>query len=64
MSAPAVDMSRGLTAAQVAERRADGRTNDVPDAPVRTLSQISRANVFTRVNAIISTVFVLILIAG
>ncbi len=60
----AVDTSRGLTAAQVAERRADGRTNDVPDAPVRTLGEIIRANVFTPVNAIISTLFVLILVAG
>jgi len=64
MSAPAVDTSRGLTAAQVAERQADGRTNDVPDAPVRTLGQIIRANVFTPVNAIISTLLVLILVAG
>lgn len=60
----AVDTSRGLTAAQVAERRADGRTNDVPDAPVRTLGEIIHANVFTPVNAIISTLFVLILVAG
>ena len=60
----AVDTSRGLTAAQVAERRADGRTNNVPDAPVRTLGEIIRANVLTPVNAIISTLFVLILVAG
>lgn len=59
-----VDTTSGLTAAQVAARRADGRTNDVPDAPVRTLSQIIKANVFTPVNAIISTLFILILIAG
>ena len=64
MSTPAVDTTLGLTAAQVAERRADGRTNDVPDAPVRTIGQIVRANVLTPVNAIISTLFVLILIAG
>ena len=53
MSTSAVDTTLGLTAAQVAERRADGRTNDVPDAPVRTLGQIVRANVLTPVNAII-----------
>ena len=64
MSTAAVNTITGLTAAQVAERRADGRTNDVPDAPVRTLGQIVRANVLTPVNAIISTLFVLILIAG
>ncbi|MEZ5245238.1 MAG: HAD-IC family P-type ATPase [Acidimicrobiales bacterium] len=54
----------GLTAAEVDERIADGRVNDVPDAPVRTLSQIVRANVLTPVNAIIGSLFVLILIAG
>ncbi len=64
MGKPAVDITLGLTAGQVAERRDDGRTNDVPDAPVRTLGQIVRANVLTPVNAIISTLFVLILVAG
>ncbi|MEM9038439.1 MAG: HAD-IC family P-type ATPase [Actinomycetota bacterium] len=54
----------GLTSAEVAERRADGRTNDVPAAPVRTLGQIVKANVLTPVNAIISTLLVLILVAG
>ena len=54
----------GLTAAEVAERIADGRVNNVPDAPVRTFPQIIRANVFTPVNAIIGTLFVLILVAG
>jgi len=64
MSDAAADTDIGLTAAQVAERRADGRTNDVPDSPVRSLSEIIRANVFTPVNAIITTLFVLILVAG
>lgn len=54
----------GLTATEVDERIAAGRVNDVPDAPVRTLSQIVRANVFTPVNAIIGSLFVLILVAG
>jgi cation-transporting ATPase E len=54
----------GLTAAEVDERIADGRVNNVPDAPVRTLPQIMRANIFTPVNAIIGTLFVLILVAG
>jgi cation-transporting ATPase E len=54
----------GLTAAEVAERVADGRVNNVPDAPVRSLGQIIRANILTPVNGIISTLFVLILIAG
>ena len=55
---------RGLSAAEVAERVAAGRVNDVPDAPVRTLGQIVRANVLTRINAIIGVLFVLILAAG
>jgi len=58
------DSLTGLTASEVAERVADGRINDVPDAPVRSFPQIVKANVLTPVNAIISTLFVLILVAG
>ncbi len=54
----------GLSAAEVADRVRSGRVNDVPDAPVRSLSEIVRANVFTPVNAIVSVFFVLIMIAG
>ena len=54
----------GLTSAEVQERVAQGRVNLVPDAPVRTVREIIRANVFTRVNAIVGTLFVLILVAG
>jgi len=61
--APA-DALTGLTEEQVAERIADGRVNDVPDAPVRTTSQILRANVLTPVNAIMGALLVLILVAG
>ena len=55
---------RGLSAAEVDQRRREGRTNDVPDAPVRTLGQIVRNNVLTPVNAIIGSMFVLIMVAG
>lgn len=58
------DALTGLTSADVAERVADGRTNDVPDAPVRSNLQIIQANVLTPVNGIISALFVLILVAG
>jgi len=58
------DTLSGLTAAEVAQRVADGRVNDVPDAPVRTTRQILRANVLTPVNAIMGTLLVLILVAG
>ncbi len=54
----------GLSQAEVDERVADGRVNAVPDAPTRTLGQIVWANVITPVNGIISTLFVLILVAG
>ena len=59
-----VDPARGLTADQVAERVAAGRTNRVPDAPVRTLPQILRANVFSPVNGIMLALFAAILVAG
>ncbi|MXW57929.1 MAG: HAD-IC family P-type ATPase [Acidimicrobiia bacterium] len=59
-----VEPARGLTAAQVAERVAAGRTNQVPDAPVRTLPQILRANVFSPVNGIMLALFAAILVAG
>ena len=54
----------GLSAAEVDQRRREGRTNDVPDAPVRTVGQIVRNNVLTPVNAIIGSMFVLIMVAG
>lgn len=63
-AADPVQAPRGLSAAEVAERVREGRTNDVPDAPVRTVGQIIRNNVFTAVNGIIGSMFVLIMIAG
>ena len=55
---------RGLSLAEVEQRKREGRTNDVPDAPVRTVGQIVRNNVLTPVNAIIGSMFVLIMVAG
>ena len=63
-SAVEVDPARGLASEQVAERVAAGRTNKVPDAPVRTLPQILRANVFSPVNGIMLALFAAILVAG
>ena len=37
----------GLTSEEVARRVADGRTDTVPAAPVRTITEIVRANVLT-----------------
>ena len=55
---------QGLSTAEVEQRRREGRTNDVPDAPVRTVGEIVRANVLTPVNAIIGSMFALIMVAG
>jgi uncharacterized protein with PhoU and TrkA domain len=43
----------GLTAAEVQERVARGQTNDTGERTSRKLSEIVRANVFTRFNAIL-----------
>ncbi|MEU9487342.1 cation-translocating P-type ATPase [Streptomyces decoyicus] len=54
----------GLTAAEVAERVSRGEVNDVPVRSSRSATEIVRANVFTRFNAIIGVLFVIILIVG
>jgi len=54
----------GLTRAQVAERVADGRTNQVPARSSRSLGAIVRANVFTWFNGLIGTLFVIMLVVG
>ncbi len=61
---PEAPVARGLTDAEVAERRRNGQTNDVPLRPSRTFGQIVRANVFTRFNALLGGLFVVILVAG
>ncbi|WP_433697393.1 HAD-IC family P-type ATPase [Nocardiopsis sp. CA-288880] len=54
----------GLTLAEVAERVATGRTNDVPVRASRSVGQIIRANVFTRINAMIAVLFTIIAVIG
>jgi cation-transporting P-type ATPase E len=54
----------GLTDAEVAQRVADGKTNDVPTRAARTVSEIIRANVFTRINAILGVLLVIVLATG
>ncbi|MEU8992530.1 cation-translocating P-type ATPase [Streptomyces sp. NPDC048558] len=51
----------GLTAAEVAERVARGEVNDVPVRSSRSMTDIVRANVFTRFNAIIGVLWVIML---
>lgn len=55
---------RGLTQAEVAERVASGRVNDVPAAPTRSVREIVRANVFTRFNALLGSMFAIIVLVG
>ncbi|MFJ2818128.1 MULTISPECIES: HAD-IC family P-type ATPase [unclassified Streptomyces] len=55
------DSARGLTAAEVAERTARGQINDVPARSSRSLAEIVRANVFTRFNAIIGVLWLIML---
>jgi cation-transporting P-type ATPase E len=54
----------GLTAAEVTQRVADGRTNDVPGRTTRSVADIVRANVFTRINAILAVLFAIVLATG
>ncbi|MFE1438232.1 HAD-IC family P-type ATPase [Streptomyces sp. NPDC058739] len=56
--------AHGLTAAEVAERVADGRVNDVPVRSSRSLTEIVRANVFTRFNAIIGVLWLIMLVVA
>jgi cation-transporting ATPase E len=51
----------GLTAAEVSERVARGEVNDVPVRSSRSTTEIIRANVFTRFNAIIGVLWVIML---
>jgi len=63
-SAVAVDTVVGLTAAQVAERVAAGHVNAVKDRNSRSLGDIVRANTFTYFNALIGSMWVLMLVSA
>src|SRR6202165_2850052 len=54
----------GLTDAEVAQRIADGNANDVPTRAARSVSEIVRANVFTRINAILGVLLSMVLSTG
>jgi cation-transporting P-type ATPase E len=54
----------GLSDAEVAQRIAEGKTNDVPTRAARSVSDIVRANVFTRINAILGVLLVIVLSTG
>lgn len=54
----------GLSDAEVAQRVADGLANDVPARAARSVEEIVRANVFTRINAILGVLLVIVLSTG
>ena len=54
----------GLSAADVADRERQGLVNRADERTSRSVSEIARANIFTRFNAILGTAFVLILVFG
>ncbi len=57
-------MITGLSDAEVAQRVAAGQTNDVPTRAARSVSEIVRANVFTRINAILGVLFAIVVATG
>lgn len=54
----------GLTPAEVAQRVAAGTTNDAPSRMTRSVADIVRANVFTRINAILAVLFAIVIATG
>ncbi|WP_040518528.1 HAD-IC family P-type ATPase [Gordonia neofelifaecis] len=54
----------GLTAAEVAERTAAGQANVTADKSGRSVADIVKANVFTRINAILGVLFVIVASTG
>lgn len=61
---PVVAERVGLTSSQVLDRIAQGQANTAPRRASRGLGEIVRANVFTRFNAILGALFVVILVIG
>ncbi|TYT21846.1 HAD-IC family P-type ATPase [Corynebacterium urealyticum] len=55
---------RGLTTAEVAKRTRAGRTNKATRTTGRTTWEIIRANVFTRINAMLGVLCVIVLATG
>jgi cation-transporting ATPase E len=57
-------LATGLSDAEVAQRVAEGKGNDVPARAARSVSEIVRANVFTRINAILGVLLIIVLTTG
>lgn len=56
--------ARGLSADDVAQRVAAGAVNAMPDRSGRSVADIIRANVFTRINAILGVLFAIVAFTG
>ncbi|MDD7811390.1 HAD-IC family P-type ATPase [Mycobacterium sp. CSUR Q5927] len=54
----------GLTDDEVAQRVAQGQTNDIPVRAARSVREIIRANVFTRINAILGVLLAIVATTG
>ncbi|WP_262852402.1 cation-translocating P-type ATPase [Mumia quercus] len=54
----------GLTSAEVAERRAAGLANEAPRGTGRSVPEIIRANVLTRINAILLVLWLVVMSTG
>jgi cation-transporting ATPase E len=59
-----LDLPPGLSHVEVAQRVAEGRTNDVPARASRSAWDIVRSNVFTRINAIFAVLLAIVLTTG
>jgi cation-transporting P-type ATPase E len=57
-------MTSGLTDAELAQRVAEGKSNAVAEHTTRSVAQIVRANVFTRINAILGVLLLIVLATG
>jgi cation-transporting P-type ATPase E len=57
-------MNLGLTDAEVAQRVAEGKSNAAPERTARSLADIVRANVFSRINAILGVLLMIVLATG
>lgn len=57
-------VATGLSDTEVAARVAEGKTNDVPTRAARTTREIIRGNVFTRINAILGVLLVIVTSTG
>ncbi|HET8931682.1 MAG TPA: cation-translocating P-type ATPase [Acidimicrobiales bacterium] len=57
-------LMEGLRANEVADRRARGEVNNLPDHSTRSIGEIARANLFTPFNFLLGGLLVVILVVG